>query len=171
MNTLMIVLYFLMMFAYSVPLSLIVVFFIPLYIGIVVYFTPKIKAIAQEIFITNAQSQSYLIESMNGIEALKATSNEYFARARWENAFVENVNRSFRQQKLSLMSNSLFKLATLASSIAVLWIGANQVMNSEMSIGELMGFNMLMGLVTGPVTQMVNQLYDPVCGFRVFERS
>ena len=156
MNTLMIVLYFLMMFAYSVPLSLIVVFFIPIYIGIVVYFTPKIKAIAQEIFITNAQSQSYLIESMNGIEALKATSNEYFARARWENAFVENVNRSFRQQKLSLMSNSLFKLATLASSIAVLWIGANQVMNSEMSIGELMGFNMLMGLVTGPVTQMVN---------------
>ena len=156
MNTLMIVLYFLMMFAYSVPLSLIVVFFIPIYIGIVVYFTPKIKAIAQEIFVTNAQSQSYLIESMNGIEALKATSNEYFARARWENAFVENVNRSFRQQKLSLMSNSLFKLATLASSIAVLWIGANQVMNSEMSIGELMGFNMLMGLVTGPVTQMVN---------------
>jgi ATP-binding cassette subfamily B protein len=52
--------------------------------------------------------------------------------------------------------NSLFKLATLASSIAVLWIGANQVMNSGVSIGELMGFNMLMGLVTGPVTQMVN---------------
>ncbi|EWY37247.1 hypothetical protein N825_21190 [Skermanella stibiiresistens SB22] len=156
MNTLMIVLYFLMMFAYSLPLSLIVVVFIPIYIGIVVYFTPKIKAIAQEIFITNSQSQSYLIESLNGIEALKATSNEYFARARWENSFVENVNRSFRQQKLSLMSNSLFKLATLASSIAVLWIGANQVMSGSMSIGELMGFNMLMGLVTGPVTQMVN---------------
>ncbi|QQP93677.1 peptidase domain-containing ABC transporter (plasmid) [Skermanella sp. TT6] len=156
MNTLMIVLYFLMMFAYSVPLSVIVVIFIPIYIGIVVYFTPKIKAIAQEIFITNSQSQSYLIESLNGIEALKATSNEYFARARWENAFVENVNRSFRQQKLSLMSNSLFKLATLASSIAVLWIGATQVMSGDMSIGELMGFNMLMGLVTGPVTQMVN---------------
>jgi len=156
MNSLMIVLYFLMMFAYSKTLATVVIVFIPVYIGIVTYFTPKIKAIAQEIFLSNSQAQSYLIESLNSIETLKATSNEYFARARWENSFVENVNRSFRQQKLSLMSNSLFRLATLGSTIAVLWLGATEVMSNTMTIGELMGFNMLMGLVTAPVMQMVD---------------
>lgn len=163
MNSLMIVLYFMMMLAYNPLLTGLFAAFIPIYIGIVVYFTPRIKAIAQEIFLTNSQSQSYLIESLNSIESLKATSNEYFARSRWENAFVENVNRSFKQRRLGLTSNSLFKLATLGSTIVILWQGASAVMAGNMTIGELMGFNMLMGLVTGPVMQMVdlwNQLQE-----------
>ncbi len=160
LNTLMVAIYFAMMFLYNFTLAVVVIVFIPIYIAIVLYFTPRIKAIAQEIFLTNAQSQAYLIESINGIESLKATANEYMARARWENAFAENVNRSFRQVKLNLMSSSLFKLATLASTIFVLWIGATDVINGNMTIGELMGFNMLMGLVTAPVLQMVNLWND-----------
>lgn len=163
LNMLMLVIYFLMMFAYNAQMALVVVMFIPLYIAIVLYFTPRIKQIAQEIFLTNTVTQSYLIESLNGIEALKATANEYYARSRWENALVDNVNRGFRQQKLGLMSDSLFKLATLGSSVVVLWIGASQVMSGQMTIGEVMGFNMLMGLVTAPVLQMVglwNQLQE-----------
>ena len=160
LNAIMIVLYFLMMFGYSTSLFIIVLLFIPMYIGIVLYFTPRIKRIAQEIFITNSQSQSYLIESLNGIESLKATANEYFARARWEDAFAENVNRGFKQQKLSLISQGLFRLATTAMTIIVLWLGAENVMSGTMSVGELMGFNMLMGLVTQPVLAMVNLWND-----------
>ena len=156
LNTLMVVVYFLMMFAYNVTLTIVVIIFIPFYISIVLYFTPRIKAIAQEIFLTNSQAQAYLIESLNGIEALKATANEYFARARWENSFAENVNRGYRSIKLNLMSNSFFQLATLSSTIVVLWLGANAVIRGEMTIGELMGFNMLMGLVTAPILQVVN---------------
>jgi len=160
LNTLMITIYFLMMFGYSFTLTIVVLVFLPLYVGIVAYFTPRIKKLAQEIFQTNTVSQSYLIESLNGIESLKATANEYFARARWEDAFAENVNRGFHQQKLALLSSSLFKLATTAMTIVVLWLGANQVMAGTMSIGELMGFNMLMGLVTAPVLAMVNLWND-----------
>jgi len=156
MNILMLTIYFLMMFAYSWKLTIIVITFLPVFIAIVTYFTPRLKRISQEIFQAGTQAQSSLIESLNGIEAIKATSNEYFARARWENAFVENVNRSFHQQKLSLMNSSIFQLAILAMTTAVLWSGATQVIDGTMSVGELMGFNMLMGLVTSPVLQMVN---------------
>ena len=156
MNVLMLTIYFLMMFAYSWKLTIIVIFFLPVFIAIVTYFTPRLKRISQEIFQAGTQAQSSLIEALNGIEAIKATSNEYFARARWENAFVENVNRSFHQQKLSLMNSSIFQLAILGMTTAVLWSGASQVIDGTMSVGELMGFNMLMGLVTSPVLQMVN---------------
>ena len=155
LNTMMIVVYFMMMSAYSTDLTLIVLIFVPMYLGIVFYFTPKIKALSQQIFLTNSQSQSHLIESLNGIESLKATSNEYMARSRWENAFVDNVNTSFKRQRLSLYSTSLNQLVSLSSTIAVLWVGANLVMAGSMSIGELMGFNMLMGMVMGPILQMV----------------
>jgi len=155
LNTLMIFLYFMVMFAYNSVLSLVVMFYIPLYIGIVWYFTPRIKAIAQERFVTGAQSQAHLIESLNGIESIKATANEYMARARWEESFVENVNKGYTQQKLNLMSMNLNQLVSMASTVTILWIGANQVIANQMTIGELMGFNMLVGLVMGPVMQMV----------------
>ncbi len=155
LNTLMIVIYFLMMFGYSVPLTFAFMIFIPMYLGIILYFTPRIKKISQEMFETSAQSQSRLIESLNGIETLKATANEYMARANWENSFVENVNRSFRSTKLNMMSGSLNKLVSLSSQVVILWLGANQVMAGTLSIGELMGFNMLTGMVIGPILQMV----------------
>ena len=82
--------------------------------------------------------------------------DQSWIRARWENSFAENVNRGYRSIKLNLMSNSLFQLATLSSTIVVLWLGANAVIRGEMTIGELMGFNMLMALVTAPVLQVVN---------------
>ncbi len=155
LNTLMIVIYFLMMFGYSMTLTLAFMIFIPMYLSVIMYFTPRIKAISQQIFETNAQSQARLIESLNGIETLKATANEYMARANWEKAFVENVNRGFSSAKLNLMSTSLNKLVSLSSQVVILWLGANQVIAGTMSIGELMGFNMLTGMVIGPVLQMV----------------
>ena len=156
MNILMLVIYFFMMFAYSFKLSIIVIIFLPIFIAIVMYFTPRLKQVSQEIFMSSTQSQAALIESLNGIEAIKATSNEYFARARWENSFVENVNRGFHQQKLSLLNSSVFQLAILGMTTSVLWVGASQVIGNQMTVGELMGFQMLMGLVTNPVLQMVN---------------
>ena len=156
MNILMLTIYFMMMFTYNFSLTIIVIVFLPVFISIVMYFTPRLKKISQEIFVANTQAQSSLIESLNGIEAIKATSNEYFARARWENSFVENVNRGFQQQRLQLMNNSTFQLAILGMTTSVLWVGANQVIDGKMTVGELMGFNMLMGLVTNPVLQMVN---------------
>jgi len=155
LNTLMIFLYFLVMFTYNTTLTIVVMFYIPLYIAIIWYYTPRIKAIAQERFVTNSQSQAHLIESLNGIESIKATANEYMARARWEESFVENVNKGYTQQKLNLMSMNLNQLVSMASTVTILWIGANQVIANEMTIGELMGFNMLVGLVMGPVMQMV----------------
>ncbi|MEI6985180.1 MAG: peptidase domain-containing ABC transporter [Rhodospirillaceae bacterium] len=156
MNLFMLVIYFFMMFAYNFKLSIIVIIFLPIFVLIVTFFTPRLKRVSQEIFMSSTQAQAALIESLNGIEAIKATSNEYFARARWENSFVENVNRGFHQQRLSLLNSSTFQLAILGMTTSVLWVGANQVIANQMTVGELMGFQMLMGLVTSPVLQMVN---------------
>ncbi|MBF0284680.1 MAG: peptidase domain-containing ABC transporter [Magnetococcales bacterium] len=159
LSSVMIFVYLFMMLGYNVFLTMVSVLFIPMYVGITLYFTPRIKAIANEVFFTNSRSQSFLIESLNGIESLKATANEYMARARWEEAFVENVNKGFQMQKLNLMSSSLNQLVNLGSTVAVLWIGANEVMANKLTVGELMGFQMLLGMVMGPVMQVV-QLWN-----------
>ena len=159
LSLLMMFLYFFMMFGYNVQLTLVSMLFIPLYVGITLYFTPRMKELSQQMFLSGAKSQSNLIESLNAIESIKATANEYMARARWEDAFVENVNRGFQMQRLSLISNNLNQLVQLGSTVAILWIGANQVMEGKMTVGELMGFQMLLGMVMGPVFQVV-QLWN-----------
>jgi len=155
LNTLMLVVYFMMMRIYSPTLTWFVIFFIPWYIFNTLFFTPRIKAVANQIFLSNTQQQSSLIESLSGIEAIKSTGNEYWARSRWENAFVDRVNLSYKQSKLGLLFDTIGQLINLSASISVLWYGANEVMDGKMSIGELMGFNMLMGSVMGPVMQFV----------------
>jgi ATP-binding cassette subfamily B protein len=166
LNLMMIVIYLFMMLAYSARLTLIFLVFVPIYIGIIVYFTPRFRDISNRIFHSGAHAQSQLIEALNGIEALKATANEYMARARWEDSFVDNVNLGYNQAKLNLASSTLYTLATLSASISILWVGANLVMAGTMTIGELMGFNMLMGLVTGPIMGMV-QLWQSVQEVRI----
>ena len=166
LNSLMVIVYLLMMMAYNFTLTLLVLVFIPIYVGLAAYYTPRIKAIAQDMFLTNTQTQSHLIESLNGIEALKATANEYMARTRWESAFVENVKKGYQSAKLNLTSTSMHKLVGLSSTIAILWLGANQVIDGEMSIGELMGFNMLVGLVIAPIHQLVG-LWNQIAEIRV----
>ena len=159
LSLLMMFIYFFMMFGYSVHLSLVSLIFIPMYIGITLYFTPRIKNLAQKMYLTGARSQSNLIESLNAIESVKATANEYMARARWEDAFVENVNMGFQMQRLNLISNNLNQLVQLGSTVTILWIGANQVMEGAMTVGQLMGFQMLLGMAMGPVFQVV-QLWN-----------
>ncbi|MBF0145976.1 MAG: ATP-binding cassette domain-containing protein [Magnetococcales bacterium] len=159
LSLLMMFIYFFMMFGYSVVLTLVSMIFIPLYVGITLYFTPRMKSISQQMFLTGAKSQSNLIESLNAIESIKATANEYMARARWEDAFVDNINMGFQRQRLGLISDNLNQLVGLSSTVAILWIGATQVMEGKMTVGELMGFQMLLGMVMGPVFQVV-QLWN-----------
>ncbi len=166
LNSLMVVVYLLMMLAYNASLTMLVLIFIPVYVGLAAFYTPRIKAIAQDMFLTNTQTQAHLIESLNGIEALKASANEYMARTRWESAFVENVKKGYESSKLNLTSTSLHKLVGLSSTIAILWLGANQVIAGQMSIGELMGFNMLVGLVIAPINQLVG-LWNQIAEIRV----
>ncbi len=159
LNTIMIFVYLGMMWLYSGILTFLVLIFIPCYILNTVFFTPRLKKIANDIFFSNARQQSLLIESLHGIETVKATANEYFARARWEDAFVDRVNQAYTSSKLSLVYNSIGELINLSSTIAILWYGATEVMAGNLTIGELMGFNMLMGAVMGPIMAMV-RLWD-----------
>ncbi len=166
LNAMMIVVYLAMMFVYSQQLTITVLFFIPMYIANTLIFTPRLKAIANEIFHTYANQQSSLIEALQGIESIKATANEYYARSRWEDAFTDNVNLGYKSTKLSLVYGNIAELINLGSTVTILWLGASLVIADEMTIGSLMGFNILMGSVMGPIMAMVN-LWDNLQEIRI----
>lgn len=159
LNVIMVVVYLSMMFAYSSSLSFIVLGFLPLFVAMTIIFTPIIKRISNELFASTSEQSSIMIESIRGIETIKANSIEWNIRTKWEDSYVSNVNLSAKMQKTQMIASIISQTINTVSSIVLLWYGAHLVMDGSMSLGEFMGFNAIVGAVMGPIMGLVG-LYD-----------
>lgn len=155
LNCIMLVLYVLLMFVYSSQLSVVLLLFIPVFILLSVIFTPIFKNFANKVFYTNADQTSYMVESIHGIETIKATGKEFYILKRWEEAFLKMVKLGFQSQKLTLIQGSVGTVINTALSIIMLGYGARLVMDSQLTVGGLMAFMGLMGSVMGSVMSLV----------------
>ena len=159
LNVIMVVVYISMMFAYSPSLSFVVLAFLPFFVGLTLVFSPIIKRISNDIFMSNSDQSSLMIESIQGIETIKANSTEWNVRTKWEDSYVNNVNLSAKMQKTQMLAGIISQVVNTASSITLLWYGAHLVMEGSISVGEFMGFNAIVGSVMGPIMGLVG-LYD-----------
>ncbi|MDD3050840.1 MAG: ABC transporter transmembrane domain-containing protein, partial [Candidatus Cloacimonetes bacterium] len=166
LNLLMFIVYINMMFSYNAKMSLIVLGFCPFFIAQTIVFTPIFKKLNNELFDVNAEQSSLMIESIQGIETIKASNIEWNIRTKWEERYLKMVNKNFHLAKIGLISGVSSQIINTASSIVILWYGANQVINGSMSLGELMAFNSIIGSVMGPLMGFVS-LWDQVQSMNV----
>jgi subfamily B ATP-binding cassette protein HlyB/CyaB len=144
------------MFFYSTTLTLVVLATIPLYAVLSIVITPVIRARLNEKFNRGAENQSFLVETISGIQTVKAMAVEPPLQRRWEEQLAAYVQASFRATSLITVTGQAASFINRATTIAILWFGAYQVMNGGLSIGQLIAFNMLAGQVTGPMLRIVN---------------
>ncbi len=144
------------MLVYSTTLTLVVLATIPLYAAISVVITPVIRARLNEKFNRGAENQAFLVESISGIQTVKAMAVEPPLQRKWEEQLAAYVQASFRATSLITVTSQVASFIHRATTIAILWVGAYQVMGGELSIGQLIAFNMLAGQVTSPMLRIVN---------------
>jgi ABC-type bacteriocin/lantibiotic exporter with double-glycine peptidase domain len=92
---------------------------------------------------------------MSGIATVKAAATEQEIRWRWEDKLVSLLNVQFRGQKLAIGLQAIGGLINALGSAALLWFGASLVIQNQLSIGQLVAFNMLVGSVLGPVLAVI----------------
>ncbi|MGH2899043.1 MAG: peptidase domain-containing ABC transporter, partial [Solirubrobacteraceae bacterium] len=103
-----------------------------------------------------ARSQSYLVELIHGMETLKAAAAESRAVERWSNLYVDELNVSLDRGRLSARVDAVSSLVSGGSPLAILVLGALQVVSGALSLGEMLAINALaMGLLA-PLSTMVN---------------
>ncbi len=139
---------------YSLPLTLIVIASFPVYIGISVLVTPIFRMRLDEKFNRGAENQSFLVESINGIETLKAMAVEPQMQRRWEEQLAGYVGASFKVLSLGNWSSQAVQLVNKLVTAAILFFGAKAVINADLTVGELVAFNMLAGRVSQPVLRL-----------------
>ncbi|MBS0169408.1 MAG: type I secretion system permease/ATPase [Nitrospira sp.] len=144
------------MWIYSPTLTLVVMASLPLYALLSVLITPTIRARLHEKFNRSAENQSFLVEVVSGIQTVKALAVEPPLQRRWDEQLSGYVRASFRATSLMTVAGQIASGIQKSTTIAIMWVGAYQVIDGALSIGELIAFNMLSGQVTGPLLRMVN---------------
>lgn len=148
------------MFVYSVHLALIVSAILPFYALISWGFTPLLRRLLERKFSHGAENQAFLVETITDIRTVKAMSVEPQFQQRWEKQLATYVRSAFQADNLSniLVQNITF-LDKMTTAL-ILWIGAKAVINDDITVGQLIAFNMLAQRVSGPIMRLANVWQD-----------
>ena len=144
-----------LMFWYSWQLSLLALIVIPFFALITLVFTPLLLRISRENFAAETKERSYLIEALGGIGTIKSMGVERNVRWRWEDLINESVriNLSSRMiiERLQVTTATIQALTSQLTLIFGVWL----VINGQLTIGQLIAFNMLVGNVVSPFQRLI----------------
>jgi len=147
------------MYLYSPLLTWIVLGSIPFYLLISVCATPLFRERLKEKFNRGAENQAFLVESVAGVETLKAMAIEPQMQRRWEEQLAGYVSSSFKVISLGNTASNLVQMFNKLAMAGILYFGAKLVIEGSLTVGELVAFNIFAGRVSQPVLRLA-QLYQ-----------
>jgi ATP-binding cassette subfamily B protein len=104
----------------------------------------------------NAQLTSYLVESLNGIQTVKAYNAERKANQETESKFIKLLKSIFKLSWVSNLQGSLKGFVELTGGIVILWVGGYNVIKGNLTIGQMIVFNSLLAYFLDPVKNLIN---------------
>lgn len=155
-DTLMAVIGGIVLYIQSPSLFAVSVIMIVLYATVVFLYNKPIRKINEKIMEENAQVTSYLVESLNGIETVKAFNCEKKTEYKTEKLFIKFLKSVFHNGFLSNGQQILTgTIATIGETI-ILWVGTLAVLDGNMTMGTLITFNALLAYFLTPVQNLIN---------------
>ncbi|MEO1523608.1 MAG: peptidase domain-containing ABC transporter, partial [Cyanobacteria bacterium J06633_2] len=151
--------YLALMLYYNWQLTLLVIALIPPIVILTLGATPFLRRVSREVFKESSTQNSSLVEILSGVSTVKSTATEHELRWRWENYLTQQVNATFKGQKLGIGLETASGLINSLGNTALLWFGATLVIQDQLSIGQFVAFNMMIGYVISPVVELSN-LWD-----------
>ncbi|MDZ8054834.1 MAG: peptidase domain-containing ABC transporter [Aulosira sp. ZfuVER01] len=159
LDMLTLVIYLALMFWYSWKMALFVLCTVPPFFILALASTGILRRISREIFNAGAKENSYIIESLTGIRTVRSLAIEQTVRWHWEELLNNLIKKAFNAQVIGIRLSMLSGAINTFTSTALMWFGAWQVIQGELTVGQLVAFNMLVGNVLGPF-QRFSQLWN-----------
>jgi ATP-binding cassette, subfamily B, bacterial HlyB/CyaB len=144
------------MFIYSVKLSLVFLAFVFLVGGLYLSVTPELRRRLQYKFTMAAQANSYLVESVTGMHTVKSLALEGAMQRKWEENLGEYVHSGFKLANMANISGAISGSFQRLMTIVVLYLGVKLVIDNQLTIGQLIAFQMFSGQFTGPFMRLLN---------------
>jgi subfamily B ATP-binding cassette protein HlyB/CyaB len=147
------------MLRYSARLTVIVLVSIALYALLSIIFTPILRARLDTKFNRGAENQAFLVETITGIETVKAMAVEPRWTHKWDQQLASYVVAGLSVANIGTLAQAGITLVSKLVTLAIMWWGATLAINGQLSVGELVAFNMLAGQIASPIVRLA-QLWN-----------
>lgn len=118
--------------------------------------TRPIRELMNRELAAQGKAQGYTAEALAGMATIKAAGAEQRALERWSNLFFDQLNISIRRSYISAIIGAAISTLRSFSSLALLWLGATQVLNGSISIGTMFALNTLATSFLSPLSSLVS---------------
>lgn len=154
------VIFLAVMFAFSPLLAGIVIAVLPLFFVVSFAMTPLLRGKLDDRFGLGAENQSFLVETVTGIETLKSVAAEPHVQRAWEERLADYVKASFHSGHLASVTSQTISFIGKGLILLLLWVGARLVLKGELTVGQLIAFNMLAARVNAPILRIAQIWQD-----------
>ncbi|OMD83054.1 MULTISPECIES: peptidase domain-containing ABC transporter [Paenibacillus] len=144
------------LYSQSALLFGVTVLLVPLYLALVWGFHKPFDRLNREQMEKNAQLTSYIVESIDGIETVKAYHAESKVGFETEQKFITFLKSVFSFGIFNNIQGSLKGVVQLLGGVAILWVGGNQVIKGNMTMGQLITYNSLLAYFLEPIQNLIN---------------
>lgn len=143
------------MFVYSPKLTFISLGFLAIIAIIYVLITPELRLRLEEKFQMGAHSNSYLVESITGVQTVKSLAIEGSMFKKWEEKLGKYLKSSFNLAIMGNFTGSICGFLQKGMTIAILYVGVMLVIENKLTIGQLIAFQMFSGQFSAPMLRLV----------------
>lgn len=152
--------FLIVMWHYSVWLTLVVFISLPCYAIWSATISPILRHRLDEKFSRNADNQSFLVESVTAMNTIKSMAVSPQMTEHWDKQLSSYVQASFKVTQIATIGQHGIQFIQKTVMVINLWLGAHLVIKGDLTIGQLIAFNMLAGQITAPVIRLAQLWQD-----------
>jgi subfamily B ATP-binding cassette protein HlyB/CyaB len=158
------------LFAYSVKLALVTLVFTCLIAAVVAVMVPVFQRRLNDLYNAEGARQAMMVETIHGMRTVKALAIEPAQRRMWDQRSAQSINMQFRVGKIAITGAAITDLLGKLLPVVIIALGAQLVFDQELSVGALIGFQMLAGRVVSPliaIVGLVNEYQETALAVRM----
>jgi ABC transporter fused permease/ATP-binding protein len=140
----------------SLKLTLFMLMILPVIMILVVLFGRYIRKLSKQAQKQVADSNVIVEETLQGIQSVKAFTNEFFEMLRYKKKTVEIAQTGIKNGKLRGVFSSFTILGLFGAMVAVIWKGAHLLATGELATGELFSFVIYSMFIGGTIGGMAD---------------
>ncbi|MEB3828708.1 peptidase domain-containing ABC transporter [Phormidium sp. CCY1219] len=151
------VIYIAVMLSYSLLMTAVALATVPFFTLLIVFVSPIVQRLLRKRAERYADTQSYLVEVLSGIQTVKAQTIEMTSRWNWYDRYARYISAGFKTVLTSTSASSISNFLNKLSGLLLLWVGAHMVLSDppQMSLGQLIAFRIIASNVTGSLLRFV----------------
>jgi ATP-binding cassette subfamily B protein len=151
------VIYIAVMLSYSLLMTAVALATVPLFTLLIAIVSPIVQRLLRRRAERYADTQSYLVEVLGGIQTVKAQNIELKSRWNWYDRYARYISAGFKTVQTSTTASSISNFLNKLSGLFLLWVGAHLVLSNppQMTLGQLIAFRIIASNVTGSLLRFV----------------